>query len=162
MFHLTVRLICYAAISVCLSSAVFGQSKDETKKFLSEKGTWTERYADGSGQRDHTVSFDGDSLVTTRVSKGTKTGDVWADKYTVKLADINPARIEVRGNVVDLKCRDGKVVANECRRGTSAVEKCELLGWEIFVRDERDARRIGKALVHLVTMHGGKADLFDD
>ena len=148
-------------------------SKEETKEFLTKKLTWNDRYDDL-----WIVEFEGDTLILKRRSQLSET------QHYLRLSDLNPNRVsydtfedcgrsvfrlalcvtDSDSSQVEYRNYQRKKVGKEFKLFERKINpgNTSRLGYPFLVRDAHTARQAQKALVHLIKLCGGKAELFDD
>lgn len=150
--------IVFAAFAI---NVACGQTKQETKDFLVTKyntnvqGQWV------------TVAFEGDVMIVE--SRQLTDGKVRLNlRQKVALKDLNPRRV-----VVDIKPENSvhtvRVDTTDLKKTATTTffdgDKDSKLNFVSFYNcrpDERNTRQIAKALEHLISLCGGKAELFED
>ncbi len=143
------------------------QSKEATKKFIQEQVSASDM--SGESVRWFEMSFTGDTMIYRVGSYSRKRGETKegsrrkAQVVTGALKDLNPDRVEVdksRPNASPF-FSGIELFTTEGRRTIKVITESEKkTGLWICTKDNRTAERVGRALIHLIKLCGGKGDLF--
>jgi hypothetical protein len=162
-------LVAFAALLFACVPAHAGEpTAEETKDFIVRKAT----FEDQPNYTKHEISFENDTFVSVATSGILTTTSGCAFTYKVNLAYLNPKRITLRHQQRTDSTPGPDVICLFTTNGDKKV-RCDLnvggkvttdycAAFPIEVPEGKTARQIVAALEHLITLSGGKAELFED